>query len=582
MSGSFDNYKNIIKNNQMKRTYELSDIRFRERAGYKDMFLGPMSSNFNNSNDVNKLIDLTSRGIHSGTEYSFVANSLLRPSIGTKSAKASIANGWGESRAMFLMTIRQSLDGLNNTTSYLSHLFVGFTDHFDVSLQSQHLPDDMKLTLNHVFTFRETPTANCFGSTSVQSTLISSHQLFAKQYAAENTFRNPSKVFGVRPGDIFSNIQTSGMMNGFHPSTVRGGINFDDRFILASSTSDSVKFSDRCTNNNASSYLDKTVRAIEAGINYNSMDEDHWPSEDEVTNASYIYASSNDSSIGTNNPAMEFLLDISGSLDYAHRGYITFRELRSFFGDRVDNILNKPGNVSIIPSSQVNSTKSIINSLQGFSAKTKQTEIAIMLGHSIPTYMMRCGIVEYGFISSNDSRSSFAGTTGFDTKPIVSDSGLGSVMLKLFCNSFDTAKQMRLFHEMIERELLLSVSHNNAQKLVVKVTCSLCGDTTIDVIWGNEPQEQFIIPTFCDNLFGPMTTINSDDLNLLSEDILSLSMQLGGNTVDDMPSHKDVTGFGDINNLSSLIDRTPFQTAIRNQNSNFTNTGATDAKFELY
>lgn len=573
---TFNSFETHIKNNQNNRSYELTDLRFRGRAGYNDMYMGPMRSDFSDSDVTENLLKLVNAGRSSGTEFSSVVNQLLKPTIGSTASKSIISNGWGESRAMFLMTIRKAESGTGAGESYLSHLFVGFTDHFDVSLQTQRLPDDMRLTLNHVFTFRETPTASAFGNTTMQTTLVSSHQLFSKQYAAPDSFRNPNKITGMRPSDIFSNIQASGIMEGFHPDTTSTNYRFDNRSILASGTTDVVKYSDRCTNNNASTYMDKTLKAISHGINNNTEMDNGYPVADDAVMNSYNYAFDSDASIGHSTPAMRFLTDITGGLDYGTRGYLTFKDLRGFFGSRVDQILDRPGNVSIISSRQMNSVKSLVASMQGFGAKTKQTEIALILCHSVPTYMLKCGIVEYGFISSNDTRSSFAGSAGFDTKPIVSDVGFGTVMLKLFCNSFDTNRQMSLFHDMIERELLLSLSHQNAQKLLVKVTCSLCGDTVIDVTWGNEPTEQFIIPTFCDQLFSPMATMNSSDLNNLSLDIYSFSeMMSGGPMAGFDKSSLDSTGFGNFDRKLPLnIDTsTSFSSALRQTDNQFSNTG---------
>lgn len=526
------------------RGYELVDIIFRERAGYKPMHFSSMTSCFTNETILDKMHDYSQKNIFRGSEYSAMANSLIKPKLGGNAV--TIANGFESRRAMFFLTIAQKTVAASASSSFLKHVFVGFTDNFDIIRESNlnkkaRMPDNMRMTFNHVFTFRVTPTKSTFGGTSNESILLSSHQIYAKNYAIKDTFRNQNKIYGVRPCDVFSRMQSSGIMEGFSRDTM---MSVDDRFELSSHNQKSLRFSDRVSNNNAGTYLEKTVRAIIMGTN--EAKEDPYATEHDAVATSYNVAADGDLSIGGDvaTPAMEFLDSLCRNYDYASQGYVNYKDFANYFGSRVDDILNVKGKVSVLTDKSVRDVKALLDSMQDWRKKTKQTEIALLLGHSVPTYMLRHGIMEYGFVSTNDMRVSSAGSTGFITRPVVEENrALGSVRPIMACTSFNKDQQVWKFFFDIETELLRTVSHQCQQKLTVVVKCSLVGETVIRVNWENDPVEEFIIPTFCDQLFGPMATDSIQDLEVISEDVHGFSMKMSEDSFGEIGGNLNTSSF---------------------------------------
>lgn len=503
------------RNYDKHRTYELTGLYFRERVGYNQMHYSPMATDFSCQNTVNRIQDLTSQGVFSGGDFSSLANEVLKPKVGGN--KVSIANGWGDRRAMFYMTITERDTDITESVRF-KYVFVGFTDNFDVSKQSQHLPNDMRLTFNHVFTFSETNTTQGFGGSRKTTNLISSHQIFSRNYSAqENSFKHDNSVYGVRPGDVFATIQTSGILEGLDSSTSLSPI--DNRRVLSSGNSNKIAFSDRMINNNASTYLEKTIKAINNGAEETANDA--YPNPSEAVSKMYGFAADRDADIsgGVNSPGMNFLNDVQKEMCYHTKGYLAFRELVNYFGSRVDELLNKPGSVSTIPAASSNSVKALLGSMQGFGSKTKQTEIALILGHAVPTYMMRCGIQEYGFFATNDVIGGLLSTSGFVIKPLANNDALGSNSVRMFSNDLDVKRQLTIFHDIIQAELLRSVSRQGGYKLTVEMSVSLCGDSRIRIRWGSDPAEDFVIPTFCDALFGNMATDDQSSLHDMAYDI---------------------------------------------------------------
>jgi hypothetical protein len=450
-----------------------------ETGTYNPMFARPYEMNVSGDklNDIHNRVAGAGGAQVSASLFSGVASSIMKPTAAAQH-QIPIHMGWAERRLRFLLHVEVT----SRQGSVATYIFQGFTSHLGVSHAGSYDPT-MEFIINSYIrvsnSFVDTPYGRKSESKVVESAHVLNGQIIQDQSVGE--------VYGMRPGDIYTGIQSTYLTNGYDGIGGGGGL-IDTRVGLHGES-----VASRRSNCLPTNYLARVVsdyQTAEAVADYGQGTKDIY---DRARDLSYEAAP-------TENPFIRQLSHVRGVPNQTRF--------------TIQNLLTIDPNCSNVMSYRTLgaaiSTMHQAGQTAYWNGHDNETIWAGLLSNAIPALMMELMIGQVSFTSTNDTMGAQFSTFIGDMKALATN---------------DMSLNMRVFVARLEKEIMADLTYEG-HIYHLNMTCNIYGESTIDLKLDSGAMIRFTTPSYCDGLFAPVFTSNRSTYSQLVDDFDSLMRQL--------------------------------------------------------
>lgn len=495
---------------------ELLNIVFRERSGYRDLFLRPFSANATHD-DVEELGYLTENGREiTPTALSKIAGRIIRP-LSQVQSRSVIENGWGEKRLMFSMEVL-ARSGRNNRSVYQ---ITGYTDYagFHESLRGIVLDRKMHMYFNNV-TRVETTYVEAPGRVSgwLNNTTGQHHILIPQRPARLERGIMEMGTLTQRPCDVFQSRPDSIMQTAFQRQVSRDASYHDTRNGFVSQR---IKTSDRW-NDSSSRYLNKTLSAL-----FNREEDGSIMEPEESQLLMYARRATGERSFTQD----KVFKDLADETNITDQGYITYGELVDLNPD-----FNWDDVMVFLEPKQKSAGGYLLDSCD-WNGQDNTSIAAAQLARALPAYMAFHQISSIEFDATNDTPSGESVMVTSNAIPMMG-------------RRLDQRKLNQLEQRFID-EILVEMLPWDGCFFEIHVKASISSDLVVNLTIGDEDPGRFVFPIFCDSLVSPVITDSNDTIEGMSNTLMGIYNKLADIDLDDS---REPPGFGDLTSRSTETD----------------------------
>lgn len=378
--------------------------------------------------------------------------------------EVNIVNGWNEKRLRFVLEVHvPSAVGLS------IYFFQGYTEYVGISMEGSIDPE-MVFYINSYVQVNRAQDFSGLHSGGFRDVVVESAQVINGRFYSDNA---SSSVYGLRPSDIFTGIQSSYFSTSFEQYN-NAGIK-DDREDKSTEIMRS-----RRSNGIPSNFLSKVIESYRTASGL----ADYGPGQDD------IYARATTSCYEANPYENPFIRAITDTRGMKGMTYFTMNDLA-----KIDPTINQRTQyqqmLATVRMHQVGDTDN------NWGRPTLVTQFATILTHAIAGLMTDHLLVAVGFHITNM-------TIG------------GQYDIRFFPDSQAmTTADMRPYYanfaRRLEMEIMPDVTLNNTIPVDIVVYADLNSETRIEFSMEGGPHEVYVTPSFCDSLMPPIITTNQDN-----------------------------------------------------------------------
>lgn len=387
-----------------------------------------------------------------------------------------IPGGWDQGRCRFLLEVEYDFGGLG---SKIREVFMGYTDHTGLSLQSNAIDPGMVFYMNSVTNLKVQDINTVNGVQRNYSVVDNSHILANNSYVGARNFEN--RLIRMRPDDVMATMQLSHLEQGDR---------MDDRTMM-NQTAQKANRSTTTAPAYMAQVLDGYLTAArkQGDLGQDGADILEYARQRLVPQMS-----------ASQDPFMRAVAGIENGGTYI-QDHFTYRTLCD-----IDPNTDRIAEVQVIPSIQRESFTGFADG-NDWGDRTTYAQFATILSQSIPTILMETGLNGVKFQSTN--RKGFGSMRQMQTN---------IVDVRSFSEAFSLEQQCNSFIERVNREVLTDLSFNNQMDFELMMSMTLHGDCIIELaLNGDQNFERFVAPLFCDALMSPIVTSNFNQANNLAE-----------------------------------------------------------------
>lgn len=490
-----------------KAPIRVSELFLIQTGTYQDQYLRPYIVDAD-ANYITQLADDTHGGnVISTKTIENVAGSMVKPSTVT-SGLSMIPHGWGMRRFSFLLKVVE--DDPITTSSQITRLFYGYTDLADMS-HNNNIAPEMKMYFSAETTVITNWRTLDNGATVPHSRVLGSTQIINPMDMArspDNIMGMPDTTWLIRPEDTFvvggNNImnqilESSGMVNGKISSVI------DQRSL---STKGVPYQLNRRLDNSPSRYLTNSFSSYMGAVKEQRSeheDEDPRYASNPGLDRDRLYMdAAARGSVGKIHQ-ISFFDHITRNCGYLERGYIEYGQLVREFENVDQNTqvsLDTGQSIRKLSHAQ-DSAPWNRNDLLGVAVST--------IAQTIPAIMMECCLASVRFTVT-------PGHGYGNYNIIVFDEGTATMFGNLADR--DVLGFIEEFKRRLTVDVLNPITHNNQVFLSLGMSTHLMSESVIDIHFADNNQMRFVAPTFSDNLFPPVATLQEGHRNKVANDLL--------------------------------------------------------------
>ena len=482
--GSFDsNGARAFAPSGRGMTVRVLKLTIQETCTYSDQYLRPYNTMLDNetAERIYRRFAMNANKIAvNPTEISDLTSTFLLPQP-VPERQVTIANGWNNQRARFVLEVRIDYATGGASVCTLS----GYTDFFGISTMygKPSLAPDMVFYVNNI---TEARPANYVSNGINYPTLTafnSSHVHCDSGQQNGYSIQQPGLQKIMRPMDVYN---TMAVMPMYNDPVFQNGSMTDARNTIRPEAITSSR-----ANSLPSSFASRIITAkLTSTANTNGNDQNN---EAAVSMVPEINVFDN-----------AFFKTISRVRDNGFDNNVfTMRDLIAL-DDNVDNVTN------YIPISGGSVGVHQTGMTEGWGAADRKTMVATILSQSVPALMTRLGLTKVVFTSTNN----IIGGQPYTAMQLTTVMGAGPEM--------STVRHAELFKAAFEMEILPGITYCNQLSYTISMNVDLFGETWINLNLDNSGEYVFTTPSFSDGLFTPTITTNMDVLTQLSGDFNSL------------------------------------------------------------
>ena len=447
-------------------TLRVADLMLQETGTYNPMFTRPYNLEMNGfavDNIANRVAQANTSKI-SGTLLSGVASEILRPTayVDPNNSSIMIPAGWNERRVRFILAIEVDYNVGGKTFYY----FQGYTDYPGIT--ESNVDPNMTFIINSFVGVSRTPIMTPSGM-SFKDIITESSQVLSDPSAQTSL---QGSAFSMRPQDVFQGMTANYMKQGY-------SYLHDDRFLDTRNVlrSDGVRSSR--VNNTSSNYMAKVIDGYLHGNQLSMFGQSNGDIIDRATEQVFETPLSE-------NPFIRAISDIKG---IGIHNRFTYNDLM-----RLDpNTFNMTK--LMIPKPVQRQQMHQAGQTAYWNGADEHTTAATCISHAVPALMMDMMIFK---------------TTLFSTNHTVNTAPVTNCVFAATPGGEPTPQQVSMLCSRLETEVLRDLTFNNQIAYRLKIDADLMGETRITIALGNNPEEVFVVPSFCDSLYVPVITPNHD------------------------------------------------------------------------
>lgn len=407
--------------------------------------------------------------------------------------RVKIPHGWNSKRFRFTLVVEEA--NSLSMRSKIRHIFQGFTENADISLQNTFNPD-MQFYINSFMTVSRTEVAGPMGSI-ITDRMIDSGQMLdpSMLYSSINT-----SIAMMRPGDLMATVQDSNLANLVKSTTGTMGEIFDGRNTFTSAAS----FNSR-SNNMVSNYLSGTINAMRTASRFDDFGQDTSGRYDKAGGALY-----NRSFVEN-----DFLIALGALAGmHAHTCRFTLNNLKE-----LDRSFNRPIYDKLVGAA-ASGLQNSMNS-ESWSAPDGVTKSAATIANEIPSLASSLLLHSLAFVVTNS-------TAGGDTDWRITQ------MNSTSSNAIDLTQMVLLFKDRFIAEVMTTLTYNNQLTYWLEVNYNVFDNIRIRLSLDGSPITDYYKPVFCDSLSAPILAPDKNHVNKVAYDMERLfnAIDFQGNTAD--------------------------------------------------
>ena len=484
---------------------QLIDLVFRERSGYKDMQLRPYYADA--TPDLIGRLNEDTRGGEDLTPAALagVAGRIIRPAA-RHEGNAIIANGWGEKRFMFMMTVL-----VRKTATAISTLEIsGYTDYMGAvsGLRGIKMDENMAMYFNSITelnqSFMDTPTRYGW-----QTSISGSNHLIAPQVMPDfSRDRLSAGTLVMRPEDVFHNNPSNVVANAFHQRAKKENF-LDLRHGFASK---GLRMSNRL-NDSSTRYLHRSIKAL-ATANEGEM---FGTGDSFDRDVGQILKDARSQVRERTVSSIPLLADMARETNILEQGFITYGELVSmnpdYNWDDVKVFFERP------------ETTRDFSERTDWGGRDNTTIAAIQIARALPTFMAFHHIAYVEFTADNMS--------ALGESVIMIPQCLPMIGKQV------TERSLMAFEERMISELFYDMLPYPDCQFELDVRAGLANDIEIRLRLEGEEAGDFSFPVFCDSLVAPVISDDQETITAMSSGLTDIVENLGSNRRGSDDSHFD-------------------------------------------
>lgn len=375
----------------------------------------------------------------------------------------SIVHGWNEKRLRFSLEVH--VVGHFGTEIYF---FQGYTSHYGISLQGTIDPN-MLFFINSFMRINRAQDFSGLSSTGFRDTIVESAQVIdGRIHAQQNT-----GVYGLRPEDIFTGVQSNYMTN-MH-NTFGDAKIIDDRINKSGDV-----FRSRRSNAIPSNFLSRVVESYRSAATL----ADYGGGTDD------IYGRAIQTSYEGNTYENPFIRALSTLKGIPNITSFSMNDLMM-----IDPTINtRTDYQKLMDTVHLHHTGDTDNN---WGNALLETQLATILTHAVSGLMLDNMLISVGFHVTNMTMNMSLDTRLFPGGQAVTTAD----MRQYYAN----------FVHRLETEVMPDITKNNMIPVDITVYADLYGETEVLVSIDGKPHEKYVTPSFCDALMTPVVTTNHTD-----------------------------------------------------------------------
>ena len=503
--------------------YRIVSMNIMEAGEHHDQYTRPYSINLSAStldtlrtrvHDEGGVLSASAIGSVFGTSEGLYVSAVPDTDIDGEAVVAPVPYGWEERRFRFALMFEAS-----TPSGVEVELVQGMTSHWeDPSIQSSYLPNDTEFVINSIIKLRQARIKTARGHENGWRVGKSDH-LLSSSSGGIGRGRNgllEDTRFTLRPTEIISMAATAPYREELESSNGVNTVGVMNNLPTLTSR----------TNNTAMSYASRFFSAVgrsfssEAIGGHQEIDNGGFGMDSRVANArSYLHES----------------------------GYSEYQFCRAL--SKIHTVKTNTFQLSDLFKLDPNAPRDLGKAYQvdpNYAGEARfrdytsewygtdiSTQVAAIVGSSVPVFMSRYGIMQCSFNITNqthDGAHDFAFTS---VRSLMDDSSITDTLITNF-------------KETLIDECIRQISDNNNRDYDLECSFSLIGDSTVTVSMDGGKPYTYAVPTFTDGLLSPQVTTNQEYRYEFADHLLAASTLL----VDPDVSSEDFT-----TNLMSFGDR---------------------------
>lgn len=455
----------------------ITRVFLQETGTYNKQFVRPyntMLDQFTLKALVDKSVSSNGGRLDANT-FSGMAGQFIMPQA-TPEAEIALVGGWNERRIRFMMEVTCDF-----STGGTSNIYVqGYTD-FQGITNNQHIAPDMVFYINSLITTRKTAIPGPFGIQEVETIIDNSHLLCNNGW---NSILTPGQQSLLRPQDIFHRMETSSIPGVADGSTLIA----DARVTVRNEATKSYR-----SNGLPAAYTAKVIDGYiggQHGYSYAQNQEDIFSSARGKVSEEPVVM----------DPFLAAISQIKGNNIINNR--FTYRDLQAL-APYVDSVTKYfvMGHAERAKLHQANTGTAEWHS------SDRTTVVASILSQSVPAIMMDLMLSNLVFKSTNHD------FTGQMNTIVIYSMSFSSMKLERF---------VEMFKRRLEDEVIKDITFGNQVSYLIEMRVDLLGETWISIALEGRPAIEYVVPSFCDNLFVPVVSSNMDTVRIVTSDFETL------------------------------------------------------------
>ncbi len=451
----------IVGFNRNPKSIRIAELFIQQTGTYSNQYFRPYVS-YMDGQQLNQIISRVEQmgpgaAINSNV-FSGLTSNLVSPSAQV-AGEVPIPNGWGETRARFILVVYVEFSTGNPIRYYIQ----GFTDYLGYS-RAGNIDPNLTFFINSITAVSSIPVMTPVGMME-QNKVIESDLVVNDLSTGQNMY-SQSK-FLVRPSDIFNGIQVSDI-NQIDPSLM------DRRSLLTMEPKSSNRL-----NNVPAEYISKIIDSYNRGRYLT----DYGQSETDILSQAKSMILEESTSM---NP---FIAAISNMKGVQTTKIFQYSDLLRL-DPNTDNVtkINWISDRNIGELHQAGQTEYLHGA-------DRTTVVASSLALSIPALMMEYLLSNVTIQATNNTLN-------------------GAIEILLIpgrsLTNADTPQHYEAFKHRLLMEVINDFTWNNQTAFAMYVTCDLFGDTKVELSLDGGPLTPYVFPSFSDSLYTNVITPNQE------------------------------------------------------------------------